>query len=276
MDSIKKIIRESLVLLEMGRLARHNGVGSSTYTPRGDNRITKNKMETIMNMVNEKAEQYSVNKELYGSTDEGDGIYQVILGLSGLFKTTLTSLGAEKVPGTSIERGDLLIMYVKAYTRVQHPDQPDRTNDSVGISPADDAQVKVSFLFNDVIEDFLNKHTIGIDNYNDGSGVDIANNKMSDRDRVRKAKKDLEIKLNRKIKDTELNDYLENGVEPKPSINHIDNDILKDVEIRIKELQGEKRELRRVRMQKSEKDIRKNEIDTKISELRELITKQNR
>ena len=71
-------------------------------------------------------------------------------------------------------------------------------------------------------------------------GPRIPTEKMTDKQALHKQKKDLEMKIGRRISDTEWQNFLDTGVEPKKKSNtiSIDPDKLADMERRQAELQA--------------------------------------
>ncbi len=243
------------------------------HTIKKDSRITMAKKDNIMNDVQDKAIKYKENQELYGGVYDGDGLYQVILTLDGYFSATLTDYGKSAEPGVTKETDRTFIMFVKAYSSVDHPDQPTRSGDSIGISAAEDAQVKAAGIFTNEINNYLDKNTRG---YNpmvaDRKGVEIGREKMSDEAKLKKMRKDLQNHLGRIPKQVELMDYYSTGKLPKLNSKSVDTDDVKIIDGIIKTLQNELSGLiRNRRMKKIDKDKRKSEINNEIERLRNSI-----
>lgn len=106
---------------------------------------------------------------------------------------------------------------------------------AVGASPAEDAANKALIIFKDEILDFYKSGS-----YVDDKAAQISKEKMTDKQALHKQKKDLEMKIGRRLSDTEWQTYLETGVEPqkKSSAITMDPDKLADMERRQAELQA--------------------------------------
>jgi len=85
-----------------------------------------------------------------------------------------------------------------------------RNRGAVGASPADDAANKALILFRTEILDFYAEGS-----YVDDTAAQVSKEKMSDKQAQHKEKKDLERKMGRRLSDSEWNNYLETGQEPK-------------------------------------------------------------
>jgi hypothetical protein len=106
---------------------------------------------------------------------------------------------------------------------------------AIGASPAEDAANKALIIFKDEILDFYKSGS-----YVDDKASQISKEKMTDKQALHKQKKDLEMKIGRRLSDTEWETYLETGVEPqkKQSSISIDPDKAAEIERRQAELRA--------------------------------------
>lgn len=99
---------------------------------------------------------------------------------------------------------------------------------SIGASPAEDAANKALIIFKDEILNFL-----GDSSYTDDTAAQHSQQNMDDKMKLHKQKKDLEMKLKRRLTDTEWQNFLATGQEPKPKSSiSMDQDKLSDFEKR--------------------------------------------
>lgn len=106
---------------------------------------------------------------------------------------------------------------------------------AIGASPAEDAANKALIIFKDEILDFYKSGS-----YVDDKAADISKEKMSDKQALHKKKKDLEMKIGRRLSDTEWQNFLATGQEPQKKSSNIgiDPDKAAEIEKRQAELQA--------------------------------------
>lgn len=141
----------------------------------------------------------------------GDGFYQVEIRHDGQIRTKhVRPSGDMSQMGGSFHPSDLGTC--KSYQNIARYCfvKAGKNGTSIGASPAEDAANKVLVIFGQEIKSFL-----GDDSYVDDTNQEYSTNKMSDKMQTRKQKKDLEMKLKRKISDREFDKYLQTGEEPK-------------------------------------------------------------
>jgi hypothetical protein len=97
---------------------------------------------------------------------------------------------------------------------------------AIGASPAEDAANKALIIFKDEILDFYKSGS-----YIDDKAADISKEKMTDKQAIHKQKKDLEMKIGRRVSDTEWQNYLETGQEPQKKSSNISIDPQKAAEL---------------------------------------------
>ena len=175
---MKTLIKEHLRIFSEGRLATH-----TPSNPRGAN-VGKDTDEATLNRVlariSSAVTNYKDNIYDYGGVYDGDGVYQVDLYPNGELVGRMTAGGAKREPGTFNDPNyNKRSFFVKACTNIQHSDQPERSCSPVGVSPMDDAVVKVLVFFKDDIIEFLRKNMEGEDDYTaDEKGSEIQKQKM--------------------------------------------------------------------------------------------------
>ena len=83
-------------------------------------------------------------------------------------------------------------------------------------SPASDAAIKTYLIYGDIILDFVKNNMKEKIGYVDGTAADYSAKAMADNPALqrKKLKKDLEMKLGRKVSDSQFQAYLETGQEP--------------------------------------------------------------
>lgn len=142
----------------------------------------------------------------------GDGFYQVEIRHDGQVRTKhVRPSGDMAQMGGSFQPSDLGTC--KSYQNIARYCfvKAGKNGTSIGVSPAEDAANKALVIFQQEIKSFL-----GDDSYVDPSNKEYSANKMDDKTQTRKQKKDLEMKLKRKISDREFDNYIATGQEPKP------------------------------------------------------------
>jgi hypothetical protein len=142
---------------------------------------------------------------------EGDGFYQVEFRHDGQIKTKhIRASGDMEQRGGKFQPSDVgtckQFQNIATYCFVK----AGKNGGAVGVSPADDAANKALIIFRTEILDFL-----GAGDYYDEKNAEFSQSMMDDKTKLRKQKKDLEMKLNRRVTDAEFQSYLETGVEPK-------------------------------------------------------------
>ena len=143
--------------------------------------------------------------------NDGDGFYQVEFRHDGQIKTKhIKASGDMEQRGGKFQPSDIGtckdFQNIAKYCFVK----AGKNGGAIGSSPADDAANKALIIFKDEILDFFADGS-----YDDGKGEMISKEKMSDKQTLHKTKKDLEMKLNRNISDSEWEQYLKFGTEPK-------------------------------------------------------------
>ncbi len=152
------------------------------------------------------------NDSYFSDPTQGDGFYQVEIRHDGNVRTKhVRPSGDMSQLGGNFKPSDLGTC--KSYQNIARYCfvKAGKNGSSVGISPAEDAANKALVIFQQEIKSFL-----GDDSYIDPANQEYSASKMDDKTQTRKQKKDLEMKLNRKISDREFQKYLETGQEPKP------------------------------------------------------------
>jgi GNAT superfamily N-acetyltransferase len=83
-------------------------------------------------------------------------------------------------------------------------------------SPASDAAIKTYLIYGDIILDFIKNNMKDKIGYVDGKAADISANAMNNNPTLqnKKIKKDLEMKLGRRISDSQFQEFLKTGQEP--------------------------------------------------------------
>lgn len=166
----------------------------------------------------------------------GDGFYQVEFRHDGKIQTKhVRASGDMEQRGGAFQPSD--VGTCKAYQNIAKYCfvKAGYNGGAVGASPAEDAANKALIIFKDEILDFYKSGS-----YVDDKAADISKEKMTDKQALHKQKKDLEMKIGRRISDTEWQNFLDTGVEPKKKSNtiSIDPDKLADMERRQAELQA--------------------------------------
>jgi len=94
-------------------------------------------------------------------------------------------------------------------------------------SPANDAHIKTYLIYGDTIVDFVKNNLKDKIGYVDGKGEEISKQAMANNPSLqqKKIKKDLEMELNRRVTDTELELFMKNGQKPKgKQVTSMDSD----------------------------------------------------
>lgn len=151
----------------------------------------------------------------FNSPEDGTGFYQVELRHDGQIKTKhiKASPDMQQMDG-AFRPSD--VGTCKTYQNIARYCfvKAGKNGTSVGASPAEDAANKALIIFRNELIDFLDGSS-----YDDGKGAEISRKKMSDKQALKKQKKDLETKIGRRISDSEWMNFLESGQEPKPKPN---------------------------------------------------------
>jgi hypothetical protein len=117
-----------------------------------------------------------------------------------------------------------------------------KNGSAIGASPADDAANKALVIFKDEILDFL-----GGGSYTDDTAAQHSQQSMDDKMKMHKQKKDLEMKLKRKVTDMEFQKFLATGEEPKPKSSiSMNPDKLSDIEKRQEILRAKYKKLQEI------------------------------
>ena len=148
----------------------------------------------------------------FNSPEDGTGFYQVELRHDGQIKTKHIKASADMQQMDGAFRPSD-VGTCKTYQNIARYCfvKAGKNGTSVGASPAEDAANKALIIFRNELIDFLDGSS-----YDDGKGAEISREKMSDNQALKKQKKDLEVKIRRKISDSEWMNFLESGQEPKP------------------------------------------------------------
>jgi len=178
-------------------------------------KLDLNKVKFRIAKAAEKAGMYkdeTGDNTYFNLASEGDGFYQVEFRHDGQIKTKhIRASGDMEQRGGRFQPSDVgtckQFQNIATYCFVK----AGKNGGAVGASPAEDAADKALIIFRTEILDFL-----GAGTYYDEKNPEYAQSRMDDKTKVRKQKKDLEMKLNRRVTDAEFQNYLETGQEPKP------------------------------------------------------------
>jgi hypothetical protein len=216
MNNIKRLLREALEkrlpdTTFSQELKQHQYPSLSNPSRKADinqlrYRITKAAQQANDFMSTNPDDNY------FNSPEDGDGFYQVELRHDGQIKTKhiKASTDMQQMDG-AFRPSD--VGTCKTYQNIARYCfvKAGKNGTSVGASPAEDAANKVLIIFRNELIDFL-----GGSSYDDGKGAEISREKMSDKEALRKQKKDLETKIGRRLSDSEWMTFLETGQEPNP------------------------------------------------------------
>lgn len=177
---MKNLILETLRSFAEGRLGTHtptNYKGSNVrnYTKQAD-------LERAMNNIAKATQEFRANYESYGDVYDGDGLYQLDLYPNGELVGKPTHSGRKQEVGYTRPNAQKMSFFVKAYTQIQHDDQPERGGKGVGKSPMNDAKVKVLANYGPDIIEFLKSNMEGEDDYTaDDKAAEISKEKTADK-----------------------------------------------------------------------------------------------
>jgi predicted GNAT family N-acyltransferase len=172
----------------------------------------------------------ATNPNYFTQAEDGDGFYQVEFRNDGNIRTKhVRSSGDMQQLGGAFQPSDVgtckTFQNIARYCFVK----AGKNGKSVGPSPADDAANKALVIFKDEILDFLG----GGGSYTDDTAAKHSQQSMDDKMKMHKQKKDLEMKLKRRVTDMEFQNFLATGEEPKPKTGiSMDPDKLSDFEKR--------------------------------------------
>lgn len=167
-----------------------------------------------------KANQYKTTNpqdNYFVLPQEGDGFYQVEFRHDGNIRTKqIRPSGDMEQKGGKFQPSDIgtckTFQNIARYCFVK----AGKNGEAVGASPAEDAANKALIIYQNEILDFYKSGS-----YEDENTPQYADSKMDDKTKQHKIKKDLEMKLKRRLTDTEWNTYLQTGEEPKPKSTSI-------------------------------------------------------
>lgn len=143
---------------------------------------------------------------------DGDGFYQVEFRHDGNIRTKqIRPSGDMEQRGGKFQPSDIgtckTFQNIARYCFVK----AGKNGGAVGASPAEDAANKALIIYQNEILDFYKSG-----DYGDEETPQYADSKMDDKTKQHKIKKDLEMKLKRRLTDTEWNHFLQTGEEPSP------------------------------------------------------------
>jgi GNAT superfamily N-acetyltransferase len=199
-----------------------------TYTPSTSGSKNYNLNDIKFRMA-KAAKIAATNPNYFTQAEDGDGFYQVEFRQDGNIRTKhVRSSGDMQQLGGAFQPSDVgtckTFQNIARYCFVK----AGKNGKSVGPSPADDAANKALLIFKDEILDFL-----GGGSYTDDTAAQHSQQNMSDKMQMHKQKKDLEMKLKRRVTDMEFQNFLATGQEPKPKTGiSMDPDKLSDFEKR--------------------------------------------
>lgn len=210
---IKKLLAEAIKQLpydEKPEMKQHS------FSSLSDPNRTAN-IDTIKFRIAKAAQKVQVfrdthpNDHYFNDAISGDGFYQVEFRHDGQIRTKHIKASGDMEqyngPFKPTDVGTCKdFQNVAKYCFVK----AGRHRGAVGASPAEDAANKALVLFRNEILDFYSEGS-----YVDDAAAQISKEKMSGKQAMHKEKKDLERKMGRRLSDSEWNNYLETGQEPK-------------------------------------------------------------
>lgn len=174
---------------------------------------------------------------------QGDGFYQVEFRHDGKIQTKhVRASGDMEQRGGAFQPSDVgtckSFQNIAKYCFVK----AGYNGTAIGASPAEDAANKALIIFKDEILDFYKSGS-----YIDDKAAEISKEKMTDKQALHKQKKDLEMKIGRRLSDTEWQRFLDTGVEPvkKSSTIELNPEKAAEIEKRQAELQAKYAKLKR-------------------------------
>jgi hypothetical protein len=199
-----------------------------TYTPSTSSSKNYN-LSDIKFRIAKASKIAATDPSYFTQPNEGDGFYQVEFRQDGNIRTKhVRPSGDMQQQGGAFQPSDIgtckTFQNIARYCFVK----AGKNGKAIGASPADDAANKALVIFKDEILDFL-----GGGSYTDDTAAQHSQQSMDDKMKMHKQKKDLEMKLKRRVTDMEFQNFLATGEEPKPKTGiSMDPDKLSDFEKR--------------------------------------------
>ena len=178
----------------------------------------------------------ATNPNYFTQAEDGDGFYQVEFRNDGNIRTKqIRSSGDMQQLGGAFQPSDVGTFKTFQNIAIYCFVKAGKNGGAVGASPAEDAANKALIIFKDDILSFLG----GGSSYTDDTAAQYSQQSMDDKMKLHKQKKDLEMRLKRRLSDMEWQNFLDTGEEPKPKTGiSMDPDKLSDVEKRQAELKA--------------------------------------
>jgi GNAT superfamily N-acetyltransferase len=172
----------------------------------------------------------AIDPNYFTQANDGDGFYQVEFRNDGNIRTKhIKPSGDMQQLNGPFQPSDVgtckTFQNIARYCFVK----AGKNGKAIGASPAEDAANKALIIFKDEILTFLG----GGSSYTDDTAAQYSQQSMNDKMKLHKQKKDLEMKLKRRLTDTEWQNFLKTGEEPKPKSSiSMNPDALSDFEKR--------------------------------------------